>query len=225
MDGWGLDRSRSLEPSLHDRGATYALIASCLRVLFLATSADYSARTCSVPNELCCVQQPNQNFARFWSLAATAGTDAVVSNDPVEMAALTESILGSHPPRYREQPRPWPGRLLLRPSVGGFGHLFGAPRAIHSVGQRHFNCCRCSQALPRPQLRRSTAGASSKRVMRWGARDARALTRPCAVGEGWPGAAGSAPLPNHARGVVSHGGWGLPAGRGCGAGICDLKGL
>ena len=64
---------------------------------------------------------------RFWSLAATAGTDAVVSNDPVEMAALTESILGSHPPRYRElcnpqsSPGPGPGHFCSDHQLGVSG--------------------------------------------------------------------------------------------------------
>jgi hypothetical protein len=87
-----MGRSRSLEPSVHDNGDMYALLASCLRVLLLATSPDpnLASTTCAVANEACCIQKPEQNFGRFWSLENRNRTDAVISNDEHEKDWLTK---------------------------------------------------------------------------------------------------------------------------------------
>ena len=78
VDGYGADRSRTLEPSVDDKGRQWAIYSSCVRVARLIAhqsiwniheerSSD-SASNCGVSGEMCCEFAPDQLFAPVYSL-------------------------------------------------------------------------------------------------------------------------------------------------------------
>jgi hypothetical protein len=78
VDGYGAGRSRTLEPSVDDKGRQWAIYSSCVRVARLIAhesiwhihehhSSD-SASNCGVSGEICCEVAPDQLFAPVYSL-------------------------------------------------------------------------------------------------------------------------------------------------------------
>lgn len=92
IDGWGLGKSRSLEPSADDNGTTYQLLASCLRVARLERVAAWRRGQCSVSGEVCCQLTALQNVTKVWSLTRVRGAaDEIVSTSEEEVQQLTAS--------------------------------------------------------------------------------------------------------------------------------------
>lgn len=95
LDGWGAERSRTIEPSVVDGGYYYDLFASCTRVYRVQTAMGL-AGACVVSGEECCSVHANQVFSRIWSLSRASGAaaevaDTLLTNDDEERAALLAS--------------------------------------------------------------------------------------------------------------------------------------
>jgi len=82
LDGFSMDGSRTIEPSVEDGGYYYELFASCVRVYRLQAALGNvgDGTGCAVAGEECCVLRADEDFVRVWSLqlppAATAAAAA-----------------------------------------------------------------------------------------------------------------------------------------------------
>jgi hypothetical protein len=128
VDGYGADRSRTLEPSTADGGAYLELFASCVRVARLLAhvgahddglhrrssaglfSTLLATGQCAVVNETCCQAPAAQDLVSVWSFQspASAGGPAEVgasrlTADRTQVARLRKDD------RWREICTPWSG--------------------------------------------------------------------------------------------------------------------
>ena len=99
-DGYGAQRSRTIEPSVEDGGRMYEVFASCVRVYrlqaYLGIVSD--GLGCDVEGEECCTVRDDERFVHAWSLdrppaaaAAAAGgapTDSLLTADSGELREL-----------------------------------------------------------------------------------------------------------------------------------------
>jgi hypothetical protein len=108
-DGYGVQRSRSIEPSVEDGGRFYAVFASCVRVYRVQAALGIvgNGMGCSVAGEECCTLAADEHFAHVWSLdrppsasettaagapaAATTVADSLLTADARELGALEAS--------------------------------------------------------------------------------------------------------------------------------------
>lgn len=96
-DGYGSQRSRTIEPTVEDGGRFYELFASCVRVYRLQAALGIvsNGTGCDVAGEECCTLRDDENFVHVWSLdkpsartAARTPLDSLVTSDKYEFAAL-----------------------------------------------------------------------------------------------------------------------------------------
>jgi hypothetical protein len=95
-DGYGSQRSRTIEPTVEDGGRFYELFASCVRVyrLQVALRIVSNGLGCDVAGEECCTIRDDESFVHAWSLdkpsaaAARPPVDSLVTADKTELAAL-----------------------------------------------------------------------------------------------------------------------------------------
>jgi hypothetical protein len=96
LDGYGSERSRTIEPSKTDGGYYYETFASCLRVYRLqwALGVVSDGTGCAVAGEECCQLHVDESFARLWSLdlpgAGGGGGGGGVSGDSLLTPDSTE---------------------------------------------------------------------------------------------------------------------------------------
>jgi len=100
-DGFGTERSRTIEPTVDDQGYYYKLLQSCMRVSRVLKV--WGGNTCNVTNEMCCQYTPEENYANIWSLEKLNGTDTIlaVSADEVKQLIKTGA--------WKEICNPWDG--------------------------------------------------------------------------------------------------------------------
>jgi len=96
-DGYGAQRSRTIEPSKEDGGRFYAAFASCVRVYRLQAALGLlsNGTGCSVVGEECCTVHPDEAFVHAWSLDLGAPghghgppLDSLLTSDPGELGRL-----------------------------------------------------------------------------------------------------------------------------------------
>ena len=94
-DGYGMQRSRTIEPSVEDGGRYYEAFASCVRVYRLQAALGVvgDGTGCAVAGEDCCAVAADESFAHVWSLdrpAANASVpaDSLLSSDAGEVRVL-----------------------------------------------------------------------------------------------------------------------------------------
>ena len=94
-DGYGSQRSRTIEPSIEDGGRFFEVFASCVRVYRLQSSLGIvsDGLGCDVAGEECCTLREDEMFTHAWSLdlpAAGGGApaDSLLTADGAELRAL-----------------------------------------------------------------------------------------------------------------------------------------
>ena len=94
-DGYGAQRSRSIEPSVEDGGRIYETFASCVRVYRLQAALGLvsNGTGCDVAGEECCVTRDDERFVHAWSLdlpgaAGAPPVDSLLTADAAELRAL-----------------------------------------------------------------------------------------------------------------------------------------
>jgi hypothetical protein len=95
-DGYGAQRSRTIEPSVEDGGRYYEAFASCVRVYRLQAALGIvsNGTGCDVAGEECCTVRDDERFVHAWSLdrpsAAPRGppVDSILTADAAERRAL-----------------------------------------------------------------------------------------------------------------------------------------
>jgi len=97
-DGYGSQRSRSIEPSVEDGGRFYEAFASCVRVYRLQAALGIvsDGLGCDVAGEECCTLRDDENFVHAWSLDKKsvdggAPTDSLLTSDSTELHTLLGS--------------------------------------------------------------------------------------------------------------------------------------
>ena len=95
-DGYGAQRSRSIEPSVEDGGRYFEAFASCVRVYRLQSALGIvsNGTGCSVEGEECCVVREDEQFVHAWSLdlpgssSSSSPVDSLLTSDAGELRAL-----------------------------------------------------------------------------------------------------------------------------------------
>jgi hypothetical protein len=94
-DGYGAQRSRTIEPSVEDGGRFFETFASCVRVYRLQAALGIvsDGAGCDVAGEECCTVRDDERFVHAWSLdlpgAGGAGAaDSLLTADKAERDAL-----------------------------------------------------------------------------------------------------------------------------------------
>lgn len=99
-DGYGAQRSRSIEPSKEDGGYYYETFASCVRVYRLQAALGIisNGTGCDVAGEDCCTVHENESFVHSWSLDFLAGDgtnnhtiDSILTSSSEEFTALKDT--------------------------------------------------------------------------------------------------------------------------------------
>jgi hypothetical protein len=95
-DGFGSQRSRSIEPSVEDGGRFYEAFASCVRVYRLQAALGIVSNGlgCDVAGEECCTLRDDENFVHAWSLDKSDGgapSDSLLTSDAAELRTLVGS--------------------------------------------------------------------------------------------------------------------------------------
>jgi hypothetical protein len=97
-DGYGAQRSRTIEPSVEDGGRYYETFASCVRVYRLQAALGIvsNGTGCEVAGEECCATREDEEFSHVWSLdsapaPSSAVVDSMLTADAGELAELLAS--------------------------------------------------------------------------------------------------------------------------------------
>ena len=93
-DGFGAQRSRSIEPSVEDGGRIYETFASCVRVYRLQAALGIvsNGTGCNVVGEECCTVREDESFVHAWSLDSSSSSslplDSLITSDRTELVTL-----------------------------------------------------------------------------------------------------------------------------------------
>ena len=146
VDSYGQSVSRDIEASADEGSGIFEIMASCLRVIQLASALDvhlasgavsYRAfggseglSACSVAGEVCCAyNDTTDGYAPVWALRLPPAVDALLTNDATEVAALVKA-------GWVEQCNPYigPTDFCVSAAAAGLSAAQHGPLVLHMGG-------------------------------------------------------------------------------------------